>query len=720
MSRSKPRPSCACSVTQRILMAACMVALGFTAAISGSAKAGAIPLCTPADTPTGCSTSSCPIPSQTCLPRCVRHFPESGFWEVLSCECVRGECHAELPAVPGNRCVLRDEGGTIHLPPAGCSYQNPPATPWQIVDGLPPASTIDSQVTQFGFTCSPAISLCTFPTIGGCYGPGGSLGGEKSCASSSFQMIMSGTGGMTGYNRVIQFPVELEVHAAPRALFNPIQSFDTDLFRMFGQITGDPDFDLLRIVAGTDFGLPSPGKTILTQQPAGHWAVDSFFDVTYRIDFVGSPGGPLAGRSGSTTGTVRMITGSSSYCEGTCPPGFECRESRIINEDGSIDICCECVIPVCEPAPSGLDCNPVACPESGEQCVATCIRHNPETGSSVVLQCDCRDPESCHAEPPDVGSNPCVVPDGGNGTVHLPPAGCAYRNPLADPWQIIDGLPPASTIDSQVNQLNFVCSMANAVCSFPTPPSCYQPGGGLGGEQSCFVSDFQMTMSGTGGMFGFNRFINVPISFEIHTAPRVINAPVQSFATDMFRMFGQITGDPDFDLLRIVAGTDFGLPSPGQTTLTILPGGNWSVDSFFDITYRIDFVGKPGGSLSGRSGSTTGTVRMSTGSPPVCVGICPPGHVCYTHRVINDDGTIDYCCECLIPCACAGDMNGDYQLNALDIQGFVNCYVNFFGSPIPQECICADINQDGVFTAMDVVQFVDRLLASPKTLCPPV
>jgi hypothetical protein len=85
----------------------------------------------------------------------------------------------------------------------------------------------------------------------------------------------------------------------------------------------------------------------------------------------------------------------------------------------------------------------------------------------------------------------------------------------------------------------------------------------------------------------------------------------------MLRMQGQITGDPDFDLLRITAGNDFGMPSPGHTTLTqIAPG--WAVDSFFDITYRIDFIGKPGGPVGGMSGSTTGTYRFS---------VCAPGAV---------------------------------------------------------------------------------------------
>ena len=74
-------------------------------------------------------------------------------------------------------------------------------------------------------------------------------------------------------------------------------------------------------------------------------------------------------------------------------------------------------------------------------------------------------------------------------------------------------------------------------------------------------------------------------------------------------------GDPDFDLLRITAGNGFGLPSPGHTTLTQQPGGNWNVDSFFDITYRIDFVGAPGGSLAGQSDSQVGTVRLMDTCP---------------------------------------------------------------------------------------------------------
>ncbi|MDO8649172.1 MAG: hypothetical protein Q7R81_05315 [Candidatus Peregrinibacteria bacterium] len=127
-----------------------------------------------------------------------------------------------------------------------------------------------------------------------------------------------------------------------------------------------------------------------------------------------------------------------------------------------------------------------------------------------------------------------------------------------------------------------------------------------GGETYTFDTEMlQLSLSS-------GRVLNLPVNGQINTQPRAPGDPVQSFDTDMFRLQGQLPpGDPDFDLLRITAGTEFGLPSPGHTTLTRLPDGNWNVDSFFDITYRIDFVGAPGGPFAGQSGSEAGTVRMA-------------------------------------------------------------------------------------------------------------
>jgi hypothetical protein len=199
------------------------------------------------------------------------------------------------------------------------------------------------------------------------------------------------------------------------------------------------------------------------------------------------------------------------------------------------------------------------------------------------------------------GATPCVVPNVG-GTVTLPPNPCGYLSP-ADVHMIIDGLPAGTTIHLGAEHRDFF-NIAKS------------PGGGLGGERENFNSGVLLVLSGTGDLLGFNRTLNMNLQCVTDVAPHTPGLPIQSFNTDMFGMQGQLPiGDPDFDLLRITAGTGFGMPSPGHTTLTLQPDGNFAVDSFFDIEYRIDFIGAPGGPIAGRSGSTTATIRMQAGNP---------------------------------------------------------------------------------------------------------
>jgi hypothetical protein len=196
--------------------------------------------------------------------------------------------------------VVPDNGsGTANLPPAPFAY----AGATQIIDGLAPGDTIDNNNLWYIYTSVSEV-------------PGGSfVGGNKQTYNAQMPFSMTGTGSLVGFSRSLTIPVAIETHSAHRTPGTTPQTFDTDLFQLFGQLPlGDPDFDLLRITAGTGFGMPSPGTATLTQAGA-FWSVSSFFDVTYRIDFIGKPGGALSGRSGSTTGTSRFTLGQTTPVE---------------------------------------------------------------------------------------------------------------------------------------------------------------------------------------------------------------------------------------------------------------------------------------------------------------------------------------------------------------------------------------------------------------------
>jgi hypothetical protein len=212
-------------------------------------------------------------------------------------------------------------------------------------------------------------------------------------------------------------------------------------------------------------------------------------------------------------------------------------------------------------------------------------------------------------------ADPCVVPEGPPGTVTLPPAGCDYLSPQ-EVHMILDGLPPGTTIELAPIHKNFICLEQPGSCSVPIPPGlCEAPGGSLGGNGDCFDSEIELQVTGTGALAGFNRILHVPLFTEVHTAPRNPGDPVQDFDTEMVQLQGQLFGDPDFCTLNIRAGSQFGLPSPGHTTLGDLGNGTFNVDSFFDVFYEIDFQGCPGSMLEGFGGTTQGTIRMEAGVP---------------------------------------------------------------------------------------------------------
>jgi hypothetical protein len=241
----------------------------------------------------------------------------------------------------------------------------------------------------------------------------------------------------------------------------------------------------------------------------------------------------------------------------------------------------------------------------------------------------------------------CVLPDNGTGTATLPP-NCPY---VGEKMMIIDGLPPNTTIELAPVFDTFTCPPGAPICADCFVIDNCNP---TDGETLSYRSMLHLTLDGTGTAAGYHRLLTMAnMVHQQGDAPRTPGLPVQSFNADMLQLQGQLPpGDPDFDLLRITAGSNFGLPSPGHTTLTQV-GGGWAVDSFFDITYRIDFVGNPSGPFGGRSGSTTGTIRIragGNGSGGTVVVCNPPsgssfpvGTTTVTCRATNECGFSDTC-----------------------------------------------------------------------------
>lgn len=542
--------------------------------------------------------------------------------------------------IPDVCCVAPDNGtGTVDFP-ADCDYDHVGA-PMMIIDGLPVGTTIEL-----------AGPLTDFSNV--LNNPGGSLGGEVCTFDATFDLTVKGTGDLMGFNRHLAVPVVGEIHIGPRNPGDPEQFFVTKIHRLYAQLFGDPDFCEFIIRAGDSYGLPCPGQTLLTELPSGDFAVESFFDITYQVQFEGCPASPLEMYMGTTTHAVPRTTCTDFYnidwCRLQWPLTIDTYSGTDVTVYGRFylagltdqsqynDLAPGQIRGQVGYGPSGTDptVNPGAWtwieatpnpswdgtvygePDNDEYWTTLttpampgkydyCYRFSGDAGLSWIYGdsntgLPGEDGSENGYQPANAGKMTvwgicCGAPDNGSGTIDFPPD-CDYDNEI-EPMYAIDGLPPGTTIDFWGPLTDFT----NVVNT---------SGGSLGGEICTFDAAFDWAVEGTGDLAGFNRHLSVPVTGEIHIGPRNPGDPVQDFDAVLHLLEGQLFGDPDFCTLIVVAGDSLGLPSSGHTQITRLPTGDYAVDSFFDITYQIEFEGCPASPIEPYMGTTTATTMKST------------------------------------------------------------------------------------------------------------
>ncbi len=684
-------------------------------------------------------------------------------------------------------CEIPDRGdGTIDLP-AVCPYLTRIET-MDLISGFPPGTEIN---------CDATLGMYT----GIVTSPGGTLGGEIQQFDAQLILQMSGSGSLAGFTRTTSVAVAVEMHSAPRSPGDPVQTFPILVYRFSGEIFGDPDFCVFRIAAGNDFGLPSPGTTELTQLPSGNFDVESFFDITYQIDFTGCPGSALEGYSGTTTSTVRMFQGGATWVPGdkykmhypqlpdtlgwdvdanypiVLGDDWECSETGFVKNlhfwgawrnglEGAglgfrVSIALDVPAGVTEPYshPGNVVWTRDIFDYSTVSIVPVSLEGWLDPRSATALADS--DPEfyqyDIFLEPDDwfwqqegtiywlcisalvIDPDPeffrwgwkssadhwndsavwwqrtdtCFAPDRGDGTPDLP-AQCEFISPDGGTMDIIDGLPPGT----EINGVPVLHSFSSIVRT---------PGGALGGEILQFDAYLDLDMTGDGSLTGFTRSLSVPVVTEIHVGPRAPGDPIQTFPAELYVLAGELFGDPDFCVFRVRGGTDYGLPSPGQMTLTQMSGGDYAVESFFDVTYQIEFTGCPGSIIDGYGGVTTATRRLEQGLPPG--GFWnpmreppPSGDQLDLSFVITGDASTDHCC---IPTT-VGDVDLSGGVDITDVSVLVD---NQFLTLTPLVCEEeGNINYPGsgyggtdlVVDITDLSMLIDNqfLTLSPLPPCP--
>jgi len=294
----------------------------------------------------------------------------------------------------------------------------------------------------------------------------------------------------------------------------------------------------------------------------------------------------------------------------------------------------------------------------------------------------------------------CSAPDNGIESVDLP-VFCPFLTG-EDPPEIIDGLPPGTTIECEL-----------AIDGFHN--ILRTPGGNLGGEIQQFEAVMEATLTGTGSLAGFTRTISIPAVMETHSGPLNPGDPLQIADYELVLMSGEVVGDPDFDYLSISMSSGLGFPSDGEIKIRESDDNpDWWVESFFDVGYRIEFNGAPGSILDGLMGLTYGPGDLTQGAAiQFWIDLYePPDFIQSLDLAFVITGEADQQCDCL-----PGDASGNITINILDVTHIINYLYKSGPAPSPYALCSGDADCNCQVNILDVTYLINYLYKGGPPPC---
>ncbi len=375
----------------------------------------------------------------------------------------------------------------------------------------------------------------------------------------------------------------------------------------------------------------------------------------------------------------------------------------------------------------------MAC-DAGENCQPRCLRWNPSTGKTEILDCECRGPEPCRAVlgaegvecigrcPSGKGCHrtQTIFTEPGTSNTYLDVCcDCEDVCPLQDPPLQHDpcaGFQAQYCIDGGEDDTCLPhCAMlaSNYFCP-PIPPYVN------GCDCACAAPDScgPISVTGVGPPYFWN---NLPF-YTNYLFSCVGDCPPPEVCKLFHKGATQTTYNPTGLVSALASQLPFGFVKCGCAESLLPPCEPNAAGTACQGVCASDLTCQPA-AVTCAPGTTScvitdcaciGNTCHAVFPPPVggsrCAGPCPNALLCVSNPIINPDGSTTHACGCGFQ-AGYGDFDSDGLIDLRDFSRFQNC----FGSldDVPPICLPGDLEPDNDVDLADWA-LIQRGLSCPQ------